>query len=295
MATLAVHTLPEPVPGLKNILFATDFSEASMKAFPYAAALGKKFGASVYACHIIKPTALIAAAPQVAPDLYEVERDAAEKELDKIVHSPLLEGVQRKSIAPMGLLGDCLIDEIANNKVDLVVAGTHGRTGWRRLLLGSAAEEICRSATCPVLTVGPEQPSLPITFRRILVPTDLSDESMASLPFVARLAGAYDAKVTVLHVLPVETASNPDAKELSEPIRRTMIHEIGSRLKPLSMEFVIDWGYTAETILRVAQEKKIDLIAMGIRSTFLPGFNLQTSVAYRVMAESHCPVVTCRK
>lgn len=295
MATLAVHTLPQPVPGLKNILFATDFSEASMKALPYATALGKKFGASVFFCHIITPTSFVAAAPEAAPYLYEAERDSAEKELDEVVHSQLLEGVKGKSLVTSGLLGDCLIDEIENNKVDLVVAGTHGRTGWRRLLLGSAAEEICRSARCPVLTVGPQLPALPITFKRILVPMDLSDESMASLPFVAELAGAYGAKVTVLHVLPQETAGNPDAKELSEPIRRTMVHEIEPRLKPLSTEFVMDWGDTAETILRVAREKNADLIAMGIRRAFLPGFNLQTSVAYRVMAESHCPVVTCRK
>lgn len=295
MATLAVHTLPEPVPGLKNILFATDFSEASMKALPYATALGKKFGASVFICHTITPTSLVAAAPEAAPYLYEVERDAAEKELDEVVHSQLLEGVKAKSLMISGLLRDCLVDEIENNKVGLVVAGTHGRTGWRRLLLGSAAEEICRSATCPVLTVGPELPALPITFKRILVPMDLSDESMASLPFVAELAGAYGAKVTVLHVLPQETAGNPDAKELSEPIRRTMVHEIEPRLKPLNTEFVMDWGDTAETILRVAREKNADLIAMGIRRAFLPGFNLQTSVAYRVMAASNCPVVTCRK
>jgi nucleotide-binding universal stress UspA family protein len=81
MATLAVQTLSKPVPGLKNILFATDFFEASMKAFPYAATLGKKFGASVFACHIIKPTCADRCCAQIAPDLYEVERDATEKEL----------------------------------------------------------------------------------------------------------------------------------------------------------------------------------------------------------------------
>jgi hypothetical protein len=52
-----------------------------MKAFPYAAALGKKFGASVFACHIIKPTCADRCCAQIAPDLYEVERDATEKEL----------------------------------------------------------------------------------------------------------------------------------------------------------------------------------------------------------------------
>jgi nucleotide-binding universal stress UspA family protein len=294
MATLAVQTVPKHVPALKNILFATDFSEASLKAFPYAAELGKKFGASVFPCHIITPTSLVAAAPQAAPYLYEAERDAAEKELETIVHSPMLEGLKAKSLLSSGLLGDCLIEEIKNNRVDLVIAGTHGRTGWRRLLLGSAVEEICRSATCPVLTVGPDMPPMPVTFKRILVPTDLSEESMRSLPFVVNLAGAYGASVTVLHILPEETASNPDARKLSEPVLRSMVHIFEPELKPLNTEFVIEAGDTVETILRVAREKKADLIAMGVRGAFLPGFNLRTSVAYRVTAASYCPVVTCR-
>ena len=101
-----------------------------------------------------------------------------------------------------------------NNHIDLVVAGTHGRTGLRRLLLGSAVEGICRVATCPVLTVGPDHPASRIKLDNILVPTDLSEESMRSLPFVLRIAGAYGAKVTVLHVLPEETAGNPDTQKL---------------------------------------------------------------------------------
>jgi nucleotide-binding universal stress UspA family protein len=206
----------------------------------------------------------------------------------------MLEGLKAKSLLSSGLLGDCLIEEIKNNRVDLVIAGTHGRTGWRRLLLGSAAEEICRSATCPVLTVGPDMPPMPVTFKRILVPTDLSEESMRSLPFVVNLAGAYGASVTVLHILPEETASNPDARKLSEPVLRSMVHIFEPELKPLNTEFVIEAGDTVETILRVAREKKADLIAMGIRGAFLPGFNLRTSVAYRVTAASYCPVVTCR-
>jgi nucleotide-binding universal stress UspA family protein len=294
MATLTVPAVPKPAAGLKNILFATDFSGASMKAFPYAAALGRKFGASVFACHIIVPTPLLAAAPQSAVYFYQAERDAAEKELENILHSPLLEGARTKSLLPSGLLGDCLVEEIKNNDVDLVVAGTHGHTGWRRLLLGSAVEDICRTATCPVLTVGPDLPSAPVTFSRILVPTDLSDESLASLPFVARLASAYGASVKVLHVLPEETANNPDAKKLSEPILKSMTHIFAPQLEAIPTEFSIETGDTVETILKVARESKADLIAMGIRNAFLPSIHIRTSVAYRVMASSTCPVLTCR-
>ena len=294
MATLTVPIVPKPVPGLKNILFATDFSEASMKAFPYVAALGKKFGASVFACHIIVPTPLSAAGPQAATYLYQAEREAAEKELENVIHSSLLEGTRTKSLLPSGLLGDCLAEEIQNNDVGLVVAGTHGRTGWRRLLLGSAVEEICRTATCPVLTVGPDLPSAPVTFSRILIPTDLSSESLGSLPFVALLASAYGASVTVLHVLPEETANNPDAKKLSEPILKSMTHIFAPQLKNIPTEFAIETGDTVETILKVARERKADLIAMGIRNAFLPSIHIRTSVAYRVMAASECPVLTCR-
>jgi len=294
MAALHASTVPSPVASLKNILFATDFSEASMKAFPYAASLAKKFGASVYACHIITPTALATAAPQSVPYFYEAEYEAATKELDNILHSPQLEGVKTKALLSSGILGDALQAEINQNHIDLIVAGTHGRTGLRRLLLGSAVEGICRVATCPILTVGPDQPSSRIKINNILVPTDLSEDSMRSLPFVVGLAGAYGAKVTVLHVLPEETASNPDTQKLSEPVCRNMVHIFEPRLAPLKTEFVIESGEPVETILNVARDKSADMIVLGLRDDFLPGVHFRTSVAYRIMAASHCPVVTCR-
>jgi nucleotide-binding universal stress UspA family protein len=294
MATVRSSLVPNPVASLKNILFATDFSEASMKAFPYAASLAKEFGASIFACHIITPTSLVTAAPQSAPYFYEAEYEAATKELDNILHLPQLEGIKTKALVSSGILGDALLDEINKNNIDLIVAGTHGRTGFRRLLLGSAVESVCRVATCPVLTVGPDHPPSRITLNSILVPTDLSEESMRSLPFVLRVASQYGAKVTVLHVLPEETATNPDMQKLSEPVLKSMVHIFEPLLVPLKTEFVIEAGETVETILKVAHEKSADMIVMGIRDAFLPGVHVRTSVAYRLMATSECPVVSCR-
>ena len=294
MATLAARAIPAPVVGLKNILFATDFSEPSMKAFPYVAALAKKFGASVFACHVITPTSLVTAAPQAAPMLYEAEYNAASKEIENIVGSPQLNGLKTKALVSSGMLGDALLDAIKNNNVDLVVAGTHGRTGLRRFLIGSAAEEICRVVTCPVVTIGPDCPTAAINIKRILVPTDLSDESMRALPFVVKLATAYGASVTVLHVLPEETSGNPDAIKLSEPIFTNMVHTFEPQLAPLKADFLIESGAVAETVLKVAREKDADVIAMGIRNEFLPGLHLRSTVAYRIITAAHCPVVTCR-
>ncbi|HWS18079.1 MAG TPA: universal stress protein, partial [Candidatus Elarobacter sp.] len=175
MATVSapvISSSSNSVASLKNILFATDFSQASMNAFPFVASLAKKFGSSVFACHIITPTSLVSAAPEAAPYLYEAEYNAAAKELDNILRSSQLDGIKTKALLSSGILGDALIDEINQNSIDLVVTGTRGRTGLRRLLLGSAVEDICRVASCPVLTIGPDHPSVAIKFNNVLVPTD---------------------------------------------------------------------------------------------------------------------------
>lgn len=294
MATLAKNIDPKSELALKNILFATDFSEPSMKAFPYASALAKKFGAAVFACHVITPGSLVAVVPQVAPELYAVEHEAAAKELDNILGSNQLKGLKAQARLTSGILGDAILDEIKQNNIDLVIAGTHGHTGFRRFLLGSGVEQICRVATCPVLTVGPDCPGAEVDFKHILIPTDLSEESMLVLPFAARLANACSAKVTVLHVLPEETESNPDTKKLSEPVRATMIRILGMQLAALKTDYMIEAGKTAETILKVAQEKNADLIAMGIRNAFMPGFQPRMSIAYRVIVAAHCAILTCR-
>jgi nucleotide-binding universal stress UspA family protein len=240
------------------------------------------------------PASVVTAAPQAAPYLYEAEYNAADKELASIISSKDLQGIQSKAILRPGMLGDVMVDEIRENHIDLIVAGTHGRTGIRRFLLGSAVEDICRAATCPVLTIGPDFPATAPNITRILVPTDLSEDSARVLPIVLRMAHEYGAAVTVLHVMPEELAGNPDAPKLSQPIFASMTHRFETQLRSLKTEFIMETGGTAETILKVAHEKKCDLIAMGIRSAFYNGFSLGTNIAYKVMAGAECPVVTCK-
>lgn len=292
----AAVTQAKPSVQLDRIVFATDFSESSMKALPLATALAKKFGSTLFLCHIVTPTPLAIGAPEAAPYLYQAETESAQRALDDLCKSPSLKGLECKSRMPSGPLADELQALIEQNRIDLVIAGTHGRTGVRRLLLGSSVEEICRIATCPVLTVGPDLEISPeLEIKRILVPTDFSEESELDLPSVALLAKAYGAHVTVLHVMPPDAASNPEAKKLAEPMRRTMMHAFEKEVGDPKPEFVIEFGDTVPTILDYALKNKIDLIAMGIRTAFLPGFTLRSSVAYRIIAAAHCPVLTCRR
>ena len=279
---------------LRNILFTTDFSEASMKALPYAGSIARTFGAKVFLCHVITPTPVAVGAAPAAQYVFDAECDNAKRVFANAELWKELNGLEKQSLLPSGIFGDSLAEAIAENEIDLVVAGTHGRTGLSRLLLGSSAEEICRVATCPVLTVGPHLLPDGRKLEQILLLTDLSDESRAALPYVVQFARKYGAAVTVLHVLPPETATNPDAKELAEPIRRMVVHSYEDSLQGLTVKYVLESGEIVPTMLKVAERERADLIALGVRSAFLPGFQLRSSVAYRVISGAHCPVLTCR-
>jgi nucleotide-binding universal stress UspA family protein len=300
-----------PLTSFRNILFATDFSAESMHALPYVTALAGKLGSSVHLCHIVPPSPLAVGAPEAAPYLYEAEKKQASEDLDKLARLPELARFLPKVVLASGLIEDELLRAVSENDIDLIVAGTHGRTGLRKLLLGSVVEGMCRVATCPVLTVGPalappphsgqKRPSLgiptpaaPVTFERILLPTDLSTVSRKILPYVAELAIEFDAAVTILHVLPEEVASNPDAPTLTEPITTTLAHDFEKSLKGCKVERSIVFGETVETILQTARAKNAALIAMGIRHAFMPGVHLHASTAYRIMAGAPCPVLTYR-
>lgn len=293
MSALTVTT--SPTAKLKNILLATDFSEESMHGLPYVAGIARKLGSSVYLCHIVAPSPIVASAPEVAPTLYDGMKERAAAQLTALAHSPGIGSLNPKTVLGAGPIEDELCSIIRENKIDLVVAGTHGRTGIRKLLLGSVVEEICRVATCPVLTVGPGlAPRGEIQFSRIVFPTDLSEDSKRILPYLRRIAEEYKSEITVLHVMPEELATNPDAEKLAEPIRRNMMHIFEAELAAFKPEFLVAFGETVETVLRTAGTKNADLIAMGIHNAFLPGVQLRSSVAYRIMAGAHCPVLTSR-
>jgi nucleotide-binding universal stress UspA family protein len=266
-----------------------------MHALPYATGIAKKRGALLHLCHVVEPSALVNSAPEAVPSLYEGMRDQATAQLAALAHSPELKDLDAKTMVGAGAIDDALLNVVVEKDINLIVMGTHGRTGVRRLLLGSAVEAVCRVATCPVLTVGPSLAAKPaIAFSRILFPTDLSEDSKRILPYLRQVAEEYRSEITVLHVMPEELAANPDAPKLTEPIRSNLVDTLEPELAGLKVEFLVGFGETVETVLRTARAKKADLITMGIHNAFLPGVQLRSSTAYQIMAGAHCPVLTYR-
>ena len=138
---------------LKNILFATDFSPAAEAALPYAIGLAKQYGAKVHGLHVRFPATYPIVGPEALPVVIEAAEEQARFEA-KQLHE-MLGSVPHDVTVTEGDLWPVLNEMVEKQKVDLIVMGTHGRTGVRRALLGSAAEETFRKAACPVLTVGP--------------------------------------------------------------------------------------------------------------------------------------------
>jgi nucleotide-binding universal stress UspA family protein len=273
----------------------TDFSPESMLAVPYVAGIGNKLGSFIYLSHVVTPNVLVASAPEVAPALYETMKEEAARQLALLARAPELAGLGTKPIVSSGHIDHEIRDMVANKKIDLIVAGTHGRTGMRKLMLGSVVETICRVAGCPLLTVGPGLAAKgEIAFKRIIFPTDLSEDSLKILPHLHHLAEEFKSEITVLHVMPEELVNNPDAAKLAEPIRRNLMRLLENQLAGFNPEFLVAFGETGEAVLRTARAKKADLIAMGIHNAFLPGVHLRSSLAYRIMAGAQCPVLTAR-
>lgn len=135
---------------LKRILFATDFSDLSMAAYTFVMALARDYEAHVIVLHAM-PYPAITYGEAVTGLGLEEERQQAEAALFDLPAAP--PGVQMEKRVLVGEPGDCILDMALEKEVDLIVLGTHGRTGLARLLLGSVAEKVLRKAHCPVLTV----------------------------------------------------------------------------------------------------------------------------------------------
>jgi len=290
---METSTVSVPAVHVRNILFATDFSEYSRRALPYLTSLARKFGSSVYLWHIVMPSQLTIGAPEAAPSLDESEWRSSAEELNEIAHRPEFDGLNVKAILPGGTVHDELIRIVNENRIDLILVGTHGRTGTRRPMAGSVAEQVCGSASCPVLTVGPNTVLNDMTlFQRILVPIDFSEESTRILPYVLDIAREYGATITLLRVIPPDVAAGINAQALTDSLSQTLQKVFAKEGLDRLPQFLIEVGQPVEAILRAAQKNNADMIAIGIKH--VSSIQLQSGVAYRVMAGASCPVLTCR-
>lgn len=147
---------------IRRIVYATDFSRASRRAGELAQGLAGSLKAELILCHVygrVVPVVAGSPAPAVPPELiqelWDKEKESAGRQLADLAKTMRRGGVRVSTRLVSGTPARGIVDVARRGHADLLVLGTHGRTGVRRFLLGSVAERVVRTARCPVLTVGP--------------------------------------------------------------------------------------------------------------------------------------------
>jgi nucleotide-binding universal stress UspA family protein len=142
---------------IRRIVYATDFSPASRPAFGRALDLARANRAELIALHVVTPPLLYGpeayAMPQVYDGMVADLRAAARKQLDRLVARAKAAGVRARALVQEGIPHDRVVRAARSLQADLLVIGTHGRTGLARLFVGSVASRVIAAAACPVLSV----------------------------------------------------------------------------------------------------------------------------------------------
>jgi nucleotide-binding universal stress UspA family protein len=147
---------------VKRLLCPTDFSDAAASAERQAATLARALGAELVLLHVASENPLwreTVGSTQVRA-VFEAQRKWAADTLAARITALAAEGVSARSLVKVGVAWEEIVRAASDEHADLIVIGTHGRTGLDRLLLGSVAERVVRRAPCPVLSVRPDTPNL---------------------------------------------------------------------------------------------------------------------------------------
>jgi nucleotide-binding universal stress UspA family protein len=282
---------------LKNILYLTDFSEPSEAALPFVAAIAREYQAKVCALYVLIPVPMASATPESAGAMIEAQEEGAQAGIQRLESQ--LAGLPHEAYVDRGLgVWPSVEEAIKEYGIDLIVLGTHGRTGAQKLLLGSVAEEIFRRSHVPVLTIGPwarKELHRGAKFRRVLFATDFTEESLAAAPYAVSMAQENQARLILLHVM----------REPSEAPWESVANAMGQlhELVPADAELwclpepVVEYGNPGEQILKTAKERGADLIILGVRNAaghLGAATHLERTTAHKVVAHALCPVLTVR-
>lgn len=302
-ASQPASVLAAPKLELKHILVTTDFSDCSRSALKQAAAIAQLHSSDLLVLHIAEPEPILYAGLESHSWDREVVVDKAKQEMRALEREESLANVRHEFLAETGALEDVLRKVIPDREVSMIVVGTHGRSGLKKMIIGSVAEEIFRLASCPVLTIGPDiQPAL-LThgrFQSVIFATDFSEGSRHALPYAVAFAQESQAHLTLMHVL-------DEGSVTAVYLHAELAMQAKSRLQQMAREYLssgvafdieIADGYPVEQILRIARKNQSDLVVLGVHKSSGIGArasaHLPWTIAQSVVCHAKCPVLTVR-
>jgi nucleotide-binding universal stress UspA family protein len=300
----------------KQILCPIDFSDFSRHAFDRAVGVARCYDATVTVLHVLPVPSAVPAVPY-GPEgpgplgLELVDRGRVLSEIPRFLDLNESIGipVKYRAIEAPSVQKEILV-QAERLSADLLVMGTHGRSGFERLLLGSVTEKVLRTSRVPVLTVPAHVPdAVPAgrdPFRRILYATDFSQGSEAALRHAASLAEHGAAQLTLLHAVePLAVGYDPivvmpfdvGAYNTSlETAARKQLREFVPEFVRLGCDTddVVVSGKPYAEILRIATERQTDLIVLGVHGRNALDRLVFGSTTEQVVRRAACPVLTVR-
>ena len=303
---------------IRRILCPIDFSDFSRRAFDHAVAIAKWYESTITLLHVCTVQPVVAYAPgsSALPSavLTAEDRDALLADMKRFAESEAGTNVPIELDILEGSTAAAILEKAEAMPADLLVLGTHGRSGFERLVLGSVAEKVLRKADCPVLTVPGAMPDVVpvprLLFKRIVCAIDFSDCSMQALNYAMSLAQEADAHLTVMHVLewPPEMPGNvPDTvlagpgiseyAAMAEEDRRARLNAaVPDTVRAYcTVDTVLTSGKPYREILRVAADQDADILVIGIHGRGAIDRLLFGSTAQHLVRQAPCPVLTLRK
>lgn len=278
--------------GFKSIVVATDFSDVAEKGLRYAIEIARRDSSMLHVVHILGPAVYPYAPTSAWPNLAEQDRVTREQAKAKLEEQ--LQGVRHEVIFQGGEVYATLNELARDKQADLIVLGTHGRSGLEKVLMGSVAERIFRETRFPVMTVGPkaeEKCRTTAELRRILYATDFSAESLHAAPFAISLARENRAHLILLNCF---EGGEDGIQAMLQGLRQLVPFGAELRCEPIC---IVERGPHGQKILDVAQSHGADLIVLGVDGAS-KGLSHNTpfhsSALYKIVTRATCPVLTVR-
>ena len=294
----------------KRILCPVDLSELSVRTLAYAGAIASWYDAHLTALHVVSSLTPMDVRTGVEPVsmVYPLSRDEVLEQLRQTVAAAGLGEGTVALTAEAGEAAATVVDQVVAMRADLLVMGTHGRSGFDRFFLGSVTEKVLRKAPCPVLTVPPHAPATPppeVALRTILCPIDFSSAALEAFGFALDLARHSDASVVLVHA--IEFLAEEEPREYAHfnvpEFRSSLLEDARQRLESLvsgeprlnrGVRTVVVVGRAHHGILHIAADEGADLIVMGAQGRGGAALALFGSTTQQVVRGATCPVLTVR-
>jgi nucleotide-binding universal stress UspA family protein len=290
--------------GFRSILCPVDFSAQSRGALRYAAAVAQRFGGRVTVMFVNDPLLLAAGRIQYGGQRRFVDRTRAE--LARFVEQSIRTSrLEQKTVAfdvAVGNPADEILRAARRLRSDLVVMGTHGLSGVRRLFFGSTTEQVLRRATVPVLATPPSldrrrAPGVAMTITGVIAPLDLAGEWRSDVTRAAAIAVAFDAELHLVHVL-ARIQTPPWLRSTTGATERRRIDKAARTLERVRTTLCADLRSTSTVLTgnpahEIAQltSRAGSLVVMSLRGTAGVWGARRGSIAYHVLTHSATPVL----